>query len=937
MKKTQWILLSFVWALSPLVVHAQFRSEKLLIAEKLESENKYIEAIDAYEEVVEENPTLHEVIYKLAVMTENYGALKTAQKWQQLLADKHAELYPKAAFHVATLLKKQGKYEKAIAEFEAFANSYTGFDKGSVKKTIKSEIEGCQKAINAIVDTSFIQRPLNEINSSYTDLAPIIHENQLYFSSIQTDSALTYTDEEGQEQFMQLWRTDFNHETDSVSDSIVRFGLPSWYAESENMAGGAFSEDGLRFYFSRCHIDLNRKNLCKIYGATKSDTGWAAAVPIKGDVNDADNIYSSTHPNLSHYQKRKKKRDVLYFSSNRPGGKGGYDLWEVELDYYFNAGKAKNLGNRINTVQNEITPFYDKEEQTLYFSSNGLGGYGGYDVFSAAKKGRRFGKPIQLNFPFNSSRDDFHYSKISPYKSLLVSNRSGAKNYYKEFVLDDIFLFVKEEEVKNFIALNTYIKDSVLISLDSALVELTVNNLTKTTLPSTTLFQVFKDTLYQFNTKVNGYINASTSVRITEETPDTLQLKLVVEKIEKEKEIRLKNIYFDFDSDVLTDSSKMELDSLLIIMDNNPLFKIEIGAHTDNKGRANYNLNLSQKRAESVVNFLKEKGIAQERLVAKGYGMNRPIAPNKNKDGSDNPKGRQLNRRIVFKIIGMIELPSDTAVNADKTVKVALDTTSNTIIDKATLVNDSIPIGVIHPTVEGTDSTAITSNKAATDSSLIQPLETPAKDTLLKKVVTDSTASKLDSDTSESIKDSVNQHTTAEFVVDSSNIYVSIPIDATVTKNRYRWLRGAAAQKIVCNVPINLKQLRVVVKEKTGATFKIVIVKAKNGKSVWESETFTFESNKAATGKAVLLQDIELNTTLPEGTYFIYPVLEKGQIAHLGNYNNENTFADGKVIIGKAMFTNQSSDRTKFKFKLKEEKGRMMNYGPFFKFVIEIP
>lgn len=178
-------------------------------------------------------------------------------------------------------------------------------------------------------------------------------------------------------------------------------------------------------------------------------------------------------------------------------------------------------------------------------------------------------------------------------------------------------------------------------------------------------------------------------------------------------------------------------------------------------------------------------------------------------------------------------------------------------------------------------------------------------------------------------------------VIDSSLLkeyFISFPIDASPTKNRFRWLRKPAAQKIINTATFTIDSLRIIVKKKTGIKFKVRVVKAKNGKVVHESREFTIDGMKTASVKAFQLFDFPLGFTLEPGKYFIYPVITKGEIAHLGNFTKENSFNDGTIIIGAPMFNNQTMDKGKFKFKLKEEKsGRLKNYGPFFRFVLSFP
>ncbi len=897
--------------------NGQYRSEKLKIADKLQAQKKYFEAIDAYIEVLEENPTLDRTIFKLASMLDSYGNYVEASKWYKILSENHSKKYPKIILTRALLEKKQGHYEAAIKLFEKFQKNYQGDDKSYLTKYIKNEITGCDRAILSETDSSFIQKNLDDLNSVYTDLSPVVFGGKIYYSSIPADTAITYTDEKPCTKTQKLWVADYDVNKTIATSKPKLFGNKNWYLENEHISGGAFSPDGKRFYFSRCKAISSTKNTCSIYGANKTDSIWSKAFIIMGGVNSPDGKFSSTHPTISKTKKRKRKKDQLYYASNKSGGQGGFDIWMVEIDDEFIAGKIKNMGRKINTPKNEITPFYHEQGRALYFSSEGQIGAGGYDIYKVKKSGRRFKKPRQLEKPFNTSYDDFYFHKIDKNNVLLVSNRPGAKIYHKGYILDDIFSL--HREIKKNIIVNTYSKDSLAVPMDSVLLEVVQDDSIRFEIMSNNTIEVAIGSKYYIASHLKGYFNASTTVEITDQSSDLTLIPLTVERVVDEKEIRLNNLYFEFNSALLSDSSLGELDSLLTILQNNPDFVIEIGAHTDNKGRKKYNINLSQKRAQSVVDYLVSKNISQDRLVAKGYGMSKPIAPNSLEDGADNPEGRALNRRIVFKIIGTGEseeekenrLQSENELRGIITLSVdsaleKLDSTSLNVQDSILSLNPRTTI--IQDSILSVDSLRPQGLNLKT-----LQIQTEIKDTTYTPVTTDTIIS-------------------VDTVVDtqSRNNYVSTPIDITVTKNRFRWLRTGTAQLIECKDSIFIQSVRVIAKKKTGVKFSVRIVKAKNGKIIAESEEFTVKGEKGSSQKMFSYFDAPISFSVPKGKYFIYAVVTSGQIGFLPNYTHENTFRNGGIVIGKSMYNNQSKDKTKFKFKESEATNKkLMHYGPF--------
>ena len=257
-----------------------------------------------------------------------------------------------------------------------------------------------------------------------------------------------------------------------------------------------------------------------------------------------------------------------------------------------------------------------------------------------------------MESPINTNLDEFYYTASNSSDAYFVSNRTGTKKYYKDYVLDDIFKV--NQIVKKFIIVKTFEKDSAQKEiLNSSITIKNINTSEVKNVKTNDVIEVLTNSPFLINSIVSSHINGTKEFKFSPDLEDdTITVSLFLEKVIANKEITLKNIYFDFNSDSLKAESKFELDTLNQILVDNPNFTIEIGAHTDDVGKSDYNLTLSQKRAQSVVNYLIAKGINQNRLIAQGYGLTKPIAPNKNEDGTDNPEGRQLNRRIVFKIVG---------------------------------------------------------------------------------------------------------------------------------------------------------------------------------------------------------------------------------------------------------------------------------------------
>jgi outer membrane protein OmpA-like peptidoglycan-associated protein len=356
---------------------------------------------------------------------------------------------------------------------------------------------------------------------------------------------------------------------------------------------------------------------------------------------------------------------TLYFSSNRKGGYGGLDIYSAQMDGRGRFGKVKNLGPDINTAGAELFP-YVSENGKLYFSSDGHPGYGMLDIFEV---NRANGKTVieNLGQPVNSPADDFGLFLFKPDRGFFTSNRDGGKGD------DDIYTFINEDPnlrvVNYFLQGITYMirKDSAREILPNTKVSLLdpqgeVMQDFVTGNDGKFLFRVYENENYEllgetdgFITKRQSYTTIGKSVPLESlkelVTNITLDTILVLDRKERNKIFVLENIYFDYNESYIRADAAKELDKLATLLNDNSDLKIEMGSHTDSVASEAYNIELSQRRAESTVNYLIKNGIDPTRLVAKGYGESKPIARNTNPDGSDNPTGRQRNRRTEFKIL----------------------------------------------------------------------------------------------------------------------------------------------------------------------------------------------------------------------------------------------------------------------------------------------
>jgi outer membrane protein OmpA-like peptidoglycan-associated protein len=380
-----------------------------------------------------------------------------------------------------------------------------------------------------------------------------------------------------------------------------------------------------------------------IYESILQGEAWSEPVKLPAPINSDDHESSASISPDGH---------TIYFVSNRKGGQGGRDIWMCVQDNDGKWGAAENLGDVINTSEDEEGVFIHPDGKTLYFSSKGHKSIGGYDIFKSVLENGTWSTPVNLGAPINTPDDDLYF----------VITADGKTGYYASAKTGgigdkDIYQIFPVEKKKKPGPRLTLFKGIVVDKLTSepleSDIEITDNEkntiISKIKSNSTTgkfLISLPSGKNYGINVKKEGYLFYSDNVTI----PDTSAYKEIIKTVPLEKlnvgsKIVLRNIFYDFDKSTLRSESVSELENLIQLLNNNPTMKIELSSHTDGKGTDDYNMKLSQARAQSVVDYLIGKSINKDRLVAKGYGKSQPIA------GNDTDEGRQMNRRTEFKIL----------------------------------------------------------------------------------------------------------------------------------------------------------------------------------------------------------------------------------------------------------------------------------------------
>ena len=491
------------------------------------------------------------------------------------------------------------------------------------------------KASQTILNANFaIEAKKNPVPFNPKNLGASINTKaNEYFPYLTPDGKVfTFTRMDGRQEDLFYANRD-----DSVFSNAMSYG--NNVNTDDNEGASAMDAQGNFLFVTACNR-MDGYGSCDIYYSVKQNNIWTAPQGIGKPVNTGA---WEAQPSFS------SDGSALYFASNRPGGFGGRDIWVSYLDTNMKLSEPKNLGPNINTKYDDQCPFIHADNQTLYFTSNGWPGMGNGDIYISRKTDTGWTKAVNIGYPINTENDDNGMTVSFDGKTaFLSSSRAGG------FGGLDLYSFELPENMQP--KKTTYIKAVVkdakskqLLNASYSIIDLdTKKEVYKGNTSNGKFFvsiELNKNDALQIQKE--GYLFYSQNINLKETTTETkpYEIEVLLEPIAANSKITLNNVFFDFDKNELKQESFVELDKLADLLKKNPTVKIEISGHTDNKGDKKYNLTLSQKRAESVVNYLVQKGIAAARLVAKGYGDTMPIAPN------DTEENKAKNRRTEVKVL----------------------------------------------------------------------------------------------------------------------------------------------------------------------------------------------------------------------------------------------------------------------------------------------
>lgn len=616
------------------------RSRAELLYNKLE----YANAAQAYEKLVDVKKPRTEDMERLADSYRRINEYELAENWYSrvVVQPDHKQ---ESLLQYAEVLIKRGRYAEASNQYRAYQEMY-----GSAEN-IARYIQGADSAVVWMKNPS-LHNLRNEaaINTGLSEFSLVPTSGGVIYAGepqglLDNKSGMTgqsylkvYSanrERDGELSYPNIMEGAFNSSLYHVGPVAVNGAEDVLYVTRTypGQEGEKYRSEGLKWRKHNLELKIYRKD----------EQGWREEDFAYNNVKE----YSLGHAALSADGK------VLYYASDMPGGQGGVDIWYSELQGDGSWGPPQNAGAIINSAADEVFPSVFGD--TLYFSSDGWVGMGGLDIYKSIGNRSTFDTPENLRYPLNSAGDDFAYVVVANSDDIiygyLSSNRTGGRGG------DDIYSFV-------------FNKPKFIIQLEG----ITRNKGTGELLPATTVtlfqngkeiaakgvtdkdgritFTLNKGEPYRLLAEKPGYHSDSTSVESLFPTRDTtVRVVMNLQPIHKVGDkFVLENIYYDFDKHNIRKDAALILDQLVATMRDNPTLRIELSSHTDSRGSDSYNEKLSQRRAQSAVDYIVSRGIARDRLVAKGYGEKRLV--NKCSNGVPcSVADHQANRRTEVEVL----------------------------------------------------------------------------------------------------------------------------------------------------------------------------------------------------------------------------------------------------------------------------------------------
>jgi peptidoglycan-associated lipoprotein len=658
MKHLLSLTVFFLLLSSTTVISQSSKKNKMSKADKAFMMQNYYEAEKLYKADYskEKNRAKKaELIFLQAECARNIGTPIYLKKAMAMYKRSIKAKYPHAEVYLryGQVLQKQQKFNDAIVQYKKYKEFKPNDDRPD------QGIESCMFALEALENPSRYEITPFQHNTNQEEYSPCYASkdyDELFFTSSR-DGSLGKSDGFSGNSYTDIYWSKYDKKK-------KRWSKPSPFEEPMNTANHeaapALNKRGNELYFTRCIENSKIKPIptCEIYYSKKKGKNWISPVLLPLPY---DSVSSFAHPSLSSDGK------VLYFSSDMKGGYGGKDIWYIKKLKRDEWSEPINLGDEINTSGNELFPFIHADG-SLYFSTDGHLGMGGLDIFKAEFDSENNLRSVNnMNSPINSSNDDFGIIfEDEEERGYLSSNRIGSKG-------DDIYRFNLPKLNLTISGIITDQKTKQIIPGATIDIIGSDGSTSQTVTDNSGRYLFDKDFIqenvsYSFSVSSEGYL----STNFTQSTIGVKESVNMVQDIVLEatqKEIVLPKIEYDYNSAELRKESKEALDALVSVLAENPNVVIQLRSHTDNRAGNDFNMELSQRRAQICVDYMVDKGIMPKRLIAKGMGENEPYVMDV-KDGKLRPgailnesffenlkrkkdieKAHQYNRRTDFKVV----------------------------------------------------------------------------------------------------------------------------------------------------------------------------------------------------------------------------------------------------------------------------------------------
>ena len=654
MKKAVYIIVCLLLT----AVAAGCRTPKLSEADAQFQRGEYYDASVTYKKVYnklrkkEERPQRGEVAFK---MGRCYRLLNMSARASAAFQNALRYEYPDSTTHfmLAQALHADGKYAAALRSYDKYLE-FCPDDSLAINCA-----EGCRTAQEIRARGSrYVVKQAKLFNSRRADFCPMYLGadcDQIYYTSTSEKATGDKKSEITGMKNADVFFSKKNEKGEWERPEPVEGELNTEFDEGIV----AFSPDAQTMYLTKARRELNAPTSVEIYTSTRSDAKWSA--PVKFEIT-ADTLSTFGHPAVS------PDGEYLYFVSDMPGGYGGKDIWRISLKE--RQGSLVNLGPDINTEGNDDFP-YVRSDGSLYFSSDGHPGMGGLDIFRATAVGDPADlrwKVENMGFPINSAGDDFGITFGKGEDGFFSSNRGDARGY------DHIYSF-EYDPVR--ITIEGLVMDKDEEPVKNAIIRIVGNdgsNQKEVARDDGSFsFALQRGVKYVMLAGAKGYLNQKQEFASDSTMEDAnYWVEFILPSISKPSVVE--NIFYDYDKADLRPESKTALNELIAVLHDNPNVTIEMASHTDRWGSDAYNINLSERRAKSVVDYLVENGISRDRLQPHGYGKSRPKTVTKRiarlypqfKEGDilteefiktlseeDQQAADQINRRTEFSVLSL--------------------------------------------------------------------------------------------------------------------------------------------------------------------------------------------------------------------------------------------------------------------------------------------